>query len=105
LEHLGLAQTTQLSNALLHSTPHHLGTYLVETGLLQPQDLWKALNEQAAKVFSSILQIHVGSFVLFNKIPDETEPVHTLKLFTQNLLMEALRKMDEMAYFPLQGGF
>ena len=99
LENLRLVQSAQLNKALLSSTPERIGKYLVEAGLLQSHDLWKALNEQAAEVFSSILQMHVGNFVLFNKIPDEAQPVHTLKLSTQNLLMDAIRKMDEMAHF------
>jgi hypothetical protein len=94
---LGFMDRASLDKAAPNDTPPRLGRVLVEKGLLQPHDLWKCITQQVSDIFHAIVLCREGTFVLVNQEFDEQ--AHNLKLSTQSLLMDAIRKIDEMAHF------
>jgi len=94
---LGFLDKGALEKAAPNDTPPRLGRVLVEKGLLQPHDLWKCITQQVSDIFHAIVLCREGTFVLVNQEFDEQ--AHNLKLSTQSLLMDAIRKIDEMAHF------
>ncbi len=74
-----------------------LGTVLVERGIVTTHDLYEAVQRQIEEIFHSALLLRSGAFY-FTKSLDEAMPSR-LHLDTQSLLLESLRRIDEMAYF------
>lgn len=74
-----------------------LGNYLLEEKLLTQQDLYGFVMRQVEEIFYSILLVKEGDFYL-TRFDVDTLP-RPLSLNTQTLLMEGLRRMDEMAWF------
>ncbi len=74
-----------------------MGRALVEEGLLSPPDLWKCLHEQVAAIFEAILLVEDGVFS-FLADPD-VDFGAPLAANTQSLLMDAIRRIDEMTLF------
>ena len=74
-----------------------LGRALVEEGLISASDLWKCLHEQVAAVFHAILLTHDGVFALVDD--DALEFGTPLSVNTQSLLMDGIRRIDEMSLF------
>jgi uncharacterized protein DUF4388 len=74
-----------------------LGKALVERGLLSAPDLWKCLHEQVATVFHAILSSREGVFTL---VDEESPELGTpLSVNTQSLLMDGIRRIDELTLF------
>jgi hypothetical protein len=93
---LGLLTEPELAEALLGPRP--LGKTLVDRGLISESDLWKCLHEQVAAVFHSILLLPGGVLVLLDE--EGAERGNTpLSVGTQSLLMDGIRRVDEMALF------
>lgn len=74
-----------------------LGNYLLEEKLVTQSDLYGHVMRQVEEIFYSILLIDEGDFYL-TRFDVDLLP-RPIALNTQTLLMEGLRRMDEMAYF------
>lgn len=74
-----------------------LGNYLLETGLVNQADLYRYVRRQVEEIFYSTLTLRSGDFVLLVADPEKLQS--PISLNAQSLLMEGLRRMDELAYF------
>lgn len=75
-----------------------LGRRLVEEGLMTAPDVWRAVQEQVASIFHSILLGETGLPFVFTDEPVEaiaTAPA----LPAQGLLLDGLRRLDELSLF------
>ncbi|MFZ5471377.1 MAG: DUF4388 domain-containing protein [Myxococcota bacterium] len=91
--------TRERLDALLDSTPpSKVGRALVEKGVLQAHDLFKCLTEQVSEIFHAMVLCKEGVFFLIEQELEE-KSLHTLNLSMQSLLMDSIRKIDEMAHF------
>ena len=95
---MGYLNRRQLDHALATTPPSRIGRYLVEKGEIQAHDLFKCLNEQVSEIFHSMMLAKEGAFLLIDQDVDEKNQ-HNLSLSMQNLLMDSIRKIDEMAHF------
>jgi hypothetical protein len=93
---LGFATEQQISAAAQSGKP--LGRGLVDAGVLGQNELWKCFHEQVTTVFHSILIARDGTFQLVDEeIGDR--PGTPLAVNTQSLLMDGIRRIDEMSLF------
>ena len=93
---LGFATEQQISAAAHSGKP--LGRALVDAGVLGQNELWKCFHEQVTTVFHSILIAREGTFQLVDEdIGDR--PGTPLAVNTQSLLMDGIRRIDEMSLF------
>jgi hypothetical protein len=93
---LGFATAQQLASVQAGGQP--VGRELVAAGIVTPNDLWKCVHEQVGAVFHAILIAHEGVFFLVDD--DVTErPGSALAVNTQALLMDGIRRIDEMSLF------
>ncbi len=98
LVRLGQLSPADLVSCLREVTrKRRLGTVLVERGLVTTHDVYEAVRKQIEEIFHSVLLFRKGAFY-FNKSLDDVMPSR-LHLDTQSLLLESLRRIDEMAYF------
>jgi hypothetical protein len=74
-----------------------VGKALVERGLLAEADLWKCLHEQVAAIFHAILLSREGVFALVDDL--DADLGAPLAVNTQSLLMDGIRRIDEMTLF------
>jgi hypothetical protein len=74
-----------------------LGNHLLDRGYITQADLYLNVRRQVEEIFYSVLLFKDGDF-FFTRSPKEavTGP---MALSAQSLLMEGLRRIDEMAYF------
>jgi len=93
---LGHIDEAQLAEATAGGRP--LGKVLVEKGFLTPSDLWKSFHEQVTTVFHAILMAREGVFRLMDD-PEADRPGVPLAVSTQSLLMDGIRRIDEMRLF------
>jgi len=93
---LGFLRAEQLDQAAGMARP--FGKALVEKGFLRPADLWKCLHEQVTAVFHGILQARSGVFAMVERSGVEL-PGTPLAVNTQQLLMDGIRRLDEMSLF------
>ncbi len=96
---LGFVTRAQLEALLHEAPPSRIGKVMVERGLLKPHDLYKCLHEQVSDIFHAMMLTREGTFVLINQQTDEKTLAHNLSLSMQGLLMESVRKIDELAQF------
>lgn len=92
---LGYLRAEQLPEA--PGPARSVGSALVERGLLSAPELWKCLHEQVAAVFHAILLSREGVFALVDE--DAPELGTSLSVNTQSLLMDGIRRIDEMSLF------
>lgn len=92
---LGLLTEGALAEAA--SMEQRTGRALIARGYLSAGDLWKALREQVAVVFHALLVARRGVFWMSQGEPVEMEG--GLSLDTQGLLVDAIRRIDEMELF------
>jgi hypothetical protein len=93
---LGLATEKQVTAVTDAGKP--VGKALVDAGVLTANDLWKCFHEQVTAVFHSILLSRDGTFQLVDEdLPDRTGT--PLAVNTQSLLMDGIRRIDEMSLF------
>lgn len=97
LVRLGFVSRADLDSALRSNPPSRIGRALVEGGVVQAHDLFKCLTEQVSEIFHGLMLCTEGAFLLIDQEMDEK--VHNLNLSTQSLLMDSIRKIDEMAHF------
>ena len=98
LVRLGYVERAQLEAVLREQPASKLGRALVERGLLQAHDLFKCVTYQVSEIFHAIVLCREGSFFLIDQ-PVEDRLGHNLQLSMQSLLMDSIRKIDEMAHF------
>lgn len=98
LVRLGYVERAQVEAALREHPPSKVGRALVEKGLLQAHDLFKCVTHQVSEIFHAIVLCREGSFFLVDQPVDE-KTGHIIQLSTQSLLMDSIRKIDEMAHF------
>jgi hypothetical protein len=96
---MGFVQRAHLEQVLNEAPPSRLGKVLVERGLIKAHDLYKCLNEQISEIFHGIMLTREGSFALIDQDIEEKALTHNLSLSMQGLLMDSIRKIDELAQF------
>lgn len=75
-----------------------LGRACVECGFLAAHDLWSMVQSQLTEIFDQILRTERGIWT-FSRISSEALAESRIHLSTQGLLMDALRRLDEMKVF------
>jgi hypothetical protein len=95
---LGYVTRSQLEEILREHPPSKLGRALVEKGLLQAHDVWKCVTHQVSEIFHAIILARDGVFFLVDDEPED-KSVQNVQLSMQSLLMDSIRRVDEMAYF------
>jgi uncharacterized protein DUF4388 len=98
LVRMGYLERPQLEAVLREQPPSKIGRTLVERGLLQAHDLFKCVTHQVSEIFHAIVLCREGSFFLVDQ-PVEDKLGHNIQLSTQSLLMDSIRKIDELAHF------
>jgi len=96
---LGYISRKELAKVLAEAPPSRLGRVLVERGVIKAHDLYKCLNEQIAEIFHGMMLSREGTFVLVDQELDEKLISHNLSASMQGLLMDSIRKIDELAQF------
>jgi hypothetical protein len=98
LVRFGHLSEEQLGACVREVTPQRrLGTVIVDKGLMSSTDLFEGVRRQAEEIFYAVLLQRRGAFY----VTREAEPPSAVRLHldTQSLLLEGLRRIDEMAYF------
>ena len=98
LVRMGYVQRSQLEDVLAEHPPSKVGRALVDRGLLAAHDLYKCVTQQVGDIFHAMVLCREGVFQLVEQELDE-KLMGSLELSTQSLLMDAIRKIDEMAHF------
>jgi hypothetical protein len=70
----------------------------VDKGVLQAHQLWAAVSHQVSDIFHALVLAREGVFLLVDQDVDERLQAN-VQLSTQSLLMDAIRKIDELAHF------
>lgn len=96
---LGYVTRTALDKVLAEAPPSRIGKALVDRGILKAHDLYKCLNEQIGEIFHGIMLSTEGAFALIDQEIDERSLTHNLSLSMNGLLMDSIRKIDELAQF------
>ncbi|MBN1209298.1 MAG: DUF4388 domain-containing protein [Myxococcaceae bacterium] len=95
---LGYVERARLEEVLREQPPSKVGRALVEKGYLQAHDLFKCVTHQVSEIFHAIVLCREGSFFLIDQ-PVDDKSTHNIQLSTQSLLMDSIRKIDELAHF------
>jgi len=98
LVRLGYVDRAKIEQVLREQHPSKVGRALVERGYLQAHDLFKCVTHQVSEIFHAIVLCREGSFFLIDQ-PVDDKSTHTIQLTTQSLLMDSIRKIDELAHF------
>ena len=98
LVRMGHASRSDVEEALRDNPPSRVGRVLVERGLLQSHDLWACVSHQVSEIFQTIVLAREGAFTLVDQEPEDRMGP-SLQLSTQSLLMDAIRKIDELQHF------
>lgn len=96
---LGYVTRAALERVIQEAPPSRIGKALVERGLIKAHDLYKCLNEQISEIFHGIMLAKDGAFALIDQEIDEKALTHNLSLSMNGLLMDSIRKIDELAQF------
>jgi hypothetical protein len=96
---MGYVTRLALEKVLAEAPPSRIGKALVERGLIKAHDLYKCLNEQISEIFHGIMLSKEGAFALIDQEIDEKALTHNLSLSMNGLLMDSIRKIDELAQF------
>lgn len=102
LARTGLAQRAQVDAVLreqaAHPGPRRIGQLLVERGVLSKEALSRGLRQQLVEIFLGLLVARDGSFVFLRGVDPASLPM-ALSLDTQALLLDGLRRLDEMELY------
>ncbi len=96
---MGYVARQALDKVLAEAPPSRIGKALVERGLIKAHDLYKCLNEQISEIFHGIMLSHEGTFALIDQEIDEKALTHNLSMSMNGLLMDSIRKIDELTQF------
>jgi len=81
-----------------HKTGKRMGQVLLARGLIDSHQLWRAIQEQINDLFADVMQWEEGSFMLY-RLAEGFQMPSTPPLQMQHLLLEAVRRADEMSVF------
>ena len=100
---MGLADRARVEAALRDdegSGPEHrrIGQRLVDQGLLSTEDVWRGLRTQVVEIFLGLLVARAGTFVFLRGL-DRSKLPAVLALDTQGMLLDGLRRLDEMELY------
>jgi hypothetical protein len=99
---MGLVDRATVQSALREQAQSgqraRLGQALIRRGLISAQDLSRALRHQSVEIFLGLLVLDKGEFVLLEGCDAKRLPV-TLGMDTEALLLDGLRRLDEMVVF------
>jgi hypothetical protein len=98
LVRLGLASRAAVDEALREVPPSKVGRALVDKGVLEAHQLWAAVSHQVSEIFHALVLAREGVFLLSDQDVEERLQAN-VQLSTQSLLMDAIRKIDELAHF------
>ena len=96
---MGYVTRAALDRVIAEAPPSRIGKALVERGLIKAHDLYKCLNEQISEIFHGIMLSKEGAFALIDQEIDEKALTHNLSLSMNGLLMDSIRKIDELTQF------
>lgn len=96
---LGYVTRQSLEQVLAEAPPGRLGKVMVERGHLKAHDLYKCLHEQVSEIFHGMMLVREGVFALIDQTVEEKALSHNLSVSMQGLLMDSIRKIDELAQF------
>jgi tetratricopeptide (TPR) repeat protein len=74
--------------------PEMLGQILLRAGLVEPEQLRRAVFQQILTAFEELLQWSQGTFA-FHSADPATFPANTLVFDLQHVMMETMRRLDE----------
>ncbi len=92
-----LGYVTEAQVAQASATGRPIGKVLSEMGVLGANDLWRCLHEQVTAVFHAMLLSPAGTFFMVDEEPES--PGAPLAVNTQSLLMDGIRRIDELSLF------
>jgi hypothetical protein len=96
---MGKVTAEQLENAFSQlQTGKRLGQILVSSGAVTPHELWESIQEQITDIFCDAALWTEGSFLLY-RFPDGQKFLSTPPLSVNALMMETVRRADEMSVF------
>jgi hypothetical protein len=104
LARMGMADRARIDGALAEqgasgrSGHRRIGELLVEKGVLAPDEVARGLRHQCMEIFLGLLVARSGSFVFLRGIDPSALPV-VLELDTQAMLLDGLRRLDEMELY------
>lgn len=75
-----------------------IGQVLLSQGLLDAHELWSSIQTQITDIFTDVVGWSDGSFILY-RLPEGFRFPSTPPLSMQGLLLEAVRRADEMGVF------
>lgn len=94
---LGLITQEELERALREAGPHRrIGNVLMSRGVLSTKDLWRIIKVQIEEILFSVLLVDAGELTVAHFDPSSV-PNRTA-LNTQHVLLEGLRRKDEMEH-------
>ncbi|GMU62941.1 MAG: hypothetical protein AMXMBFR34_47040 [Myxococcaceae bacterium] len=96
---LGYVTRGHLEAVLNEAPPSRLGKVMVERNLIKAHDLYKCLHEQISEIFHGMMLAKEGTFALIDQTVEDKALTHNLSLSMQGLLMDSIRKIDELAQF------
>ena len=100
LVRLGRLSATSLEDAQREAerSGKRIGQMLLSKGLIDSHQLWRAIQEQITELFADVMQWSEGSFTLY-RVPETFTFPSTPPLHMQGLLLEAVRRADEMSVY------
>jgi hypothetical protein len=98
---MGLADRVRVKVALAEQKAREhlrIGQVLVAKGILGADEVGRGLKHQVIEIFLGLLVARAGSFVFLRGVDRDRLPA-TLNLDTQALLLDGLRRLDEMELY------
>ena len=95
---LGHLEESRMAEVLARTPGARVGRHLVEQGALQPHELFACVTHQVSGIFEAIMLSREGTFLVLDTTAVE-KGAHALQLSTQSLLMDAIRKVDELNHY------
>jgi len=100
LVRIGKLSAAQLQDTLnaANAAQRKLGQHLVAGGILSSHELWSAIQQQIMDIICDVVAWTEGTYAIFS-LPDGFVWPQTPPLATQGIVLEAVRRADEMALF------
>jgi hypothetical protein len=100
LYRFGVITRAQLDSIVQASTASgkRIGEAAIELELLTPEELFPMMARQVEEVFYAALRVSDGAFYVFDSV-DEAHLARRHNMSAGALLMEGVRRMDEMRFF------
>ncbi|MCC7385496.1 MAG: DUF4388 domain-containing protein [Deltaproteobacteria bacterium] len=83
---------------VMQASPNRVGRACVERGFIAAHDLWKLVQDQLREIFDRLLATERGVWT-FARVSEEALSESQVSMPTQGLLMDAVRKLDEMRLY------